>query len=76
MFIQNDATGAGSGSLVADQTFVNLAVIVNGDTGLGLAAAVGNRQQVTCGRTLTGPPPTRIVNLVNTPFTLKYGSGP
>ena len=76
MFIQNDATGAGTGSLAADQAFVDLAVCVNGDTGLGLATAVGNRQQVNYARTLTGPPPNRIDNLVNTAFNPDYGSGP
>ena len=76
LFIQNDATGAGSGSLAADQAFVDLAVCVNGDTGLALATAVGNRQQVNYARTLPGPPPTRIDNVVNTAFTPDYGSGP
>ncbi|MGH9970755.1 MAG: CFI-box-CTERM domain-containing protein [Pyrinomonadaceae bacterium] len=75
MFIQNDATGAGAGSLAPNQAFVDLAVIANGDTGLGLAAQVGNRQQVTYARTLAGPPPIRLDNLVNTNFPPDYGLG-
>ncbi|MGH9968517.1 MAG: CFI-box-CTERM domain-containing protein [Pyrinomonadaceae bacterium] len=75
MFIQNDATGAGAGSLAPNQAFVDLTVIANGDTGLGLAAQVGNRQQVTYARTDNGIPATRLGNLVNTNFTPDYGLG-
>jgi hypothetical protein len=75
LFIQNDATGAGAGSLAPNQAFVDLATIANGDTGLGLAAQAGNQQQVTYARTLGGPPPTRLDNLVNTTFNPDYGLG-
>lgn len=75
VFIQNDATGAGGGSLDANQAAVDLAIIANGDTGLGLAGAVGNRQQVTYGRTDPGVPPTRLDTLVNTNFNPDYGLG-
>ena len=76
VFIQNDATGAGAGNLDPNDAAVSLGVIANGDTGLGLAAQVGNRQQVTYARTLGGIPPTRLDNLVNTAFTPNYGGGP
>ncbi|MCC7371520.1 MAG: hypothetical protein IT306_24080 [Chloroflexi bacterium] len=76
LFIQNDATGAGAGSLNPNQAAVDLAVAANGDTGLGLAAAVGNRQQVTYAQTLPGGPPTRLSALVNTNFTPNFGAGP
>lgn len=76
VFIQNDATGAGAGSLDAQQGFVDLAVIANGDTLLGLDPAVGNRQPVTYTRTDPGIPPTRLDTLVNTGFSPDYGGGP
>lgn len=76
VFIQNDATGAGTGNLNPNQAAVDLAVAANGDTGLGLAAQVGNRQQVTYARTLNGAPPIRLNTLVNTTFTPNYGGGP
>lgn len=76
VFIQNDATGAGAGTLDPNQAAVDLAVAANGDTGLGLAAQVGNRQQVTYARTLNGAPPVRLDTLVNTAFTPNYGGGP
>jgi len=76
IFIQNDATGAGGGNLDPNQAAVDLAIIANGDTGLGLAAQVGNRQQVTYARTLPDPPPSRLDNLVNTNFNPNYGAGP
>lgn len=76
LFIQNNATGAGAGSLDPNQAAVDLGIIANGDTGLGLAAQVGNRQQVTYAQTLTGNPPNRLNNLVNTNFNPNYGAGP
>jgi hypothetical protein len=76
IFIPNDATGAGAGNVDPNQAAVDLAVIANGDTGLGLAAAIGNQQQVTYARTLPGIPPTRLDNLVNTNFNPNYGGGP
>lgn len=76
IFIQNDATGAGAGTLDPNIAFVNLGVAANGDTGLGLGPQVGNRQQVTYARTLPGVPPTRLDNLVNTVFNPDYGGGP
>jgi hypothetical protein len=76
LFVQNDALGAGAGSLNPTQASVDLGTIANGDTGLGLATAVGNRQQVTYSRTLGGNPPIRLEQLVTTVFTANYGSGP
>lgn len=76
LFVQNDAVGAGTGSLDPQIAAVNLAVIAMGDTGLGLAAQVGDRQQVTYARTNPGIPATRLDLLVNTPFTPDYGAGP
>ena len=76
IFIQNDATGAGAGTLDSQQAALNLGVIANGDTGLGLAAQVGNRQQVTYAQTLPGIPPTRLSTLVNTNFNPDFGGGP
>ena len=76
IFIQNDATGAGAGTLDSPQAAMNLGVIANGDTGLGLAAQVGNRQQVTYAQTLPGNPPTRLSTLVNTNFNPNFGGGP
>ena len=76
IFIQNDATGAGAGNLDPNIAFANLMVAANGDTGLGLGPQVGNRQQVTYARTLSGVPPTRLDTLVNTPFSPDYGGGP
>jgi hypothetical protein len=75
VFIQNDATGAGAGNVDPNDAAVSLAVIANGDTSLGLAAQVGNRQQVTYAQSLPGAPPTRLANLVNTAFTPDYGAG-
>jgi hypothetical protein len=48
--------------------FVHLSVIANLDTGIGLAAAVGNLQQVTYAQTDPGIPATRLNTLVNTAF--------
>lgn len=76
LLIQNNATGAGAGSLDPNQAFVDLAVATNGDTGLGLDPAVGNRQQVSYARTDGGVPPIRVDALVNTAFNPDYGSGP
>jgi hypothetical protein len=75
MFIQNDATGAGTGNVDPQQAFVDLLLIANLDTGLGLAAAVGNRQQVTYNQADPGIPATRLNTLVNTAFTPDYGLG-
>jgi hypothetical protein len=75
LFIQNDATGAGAGNLDPNQAAVDLGIIANGDTGLGLAAQVGNRQQVTFARTDPGVPANRLDTLVNTNFTVDYGLG-
>ncbi len=75
MFIQNNATGAGAGNVDPSQAAVDLGVIANGDTGLGLAAQVGNQQQVTYGPTLNGVPQNRLNTLVNTNFTPNYGGG-
>jgi hypothetical protein len=76
IFIQNDAVGAGAGNLDPTQASVDLGVIANGDTGLGLAPAVGNRQQVSYARTIGGACPVRLDALVNTTFTPDYGAGP
>lgn len=75
IFVQTDATGAGAGGLDANQAAVDLAIIANGDTGLGVGAVVGNRQPVTYVRTDPGIPPTRLDNLVNTAFNPDYGLG-
>ncbi|HEX5832205.1 MAG TPA: CFI-box-CTERM domain-containing protein [Pyrinomonadaceae bacterium] len=75
MFLQTDATGAGSGSINQTQGFVDLAAIANGDTGLGLGALAGNRQQVNYNRTDNGVPATRLGNLVSTAFNPDYGLG-
>ena len=76
LFIQTDATGAGAGTVNPNTASLNLVVIVNGDTGLGVNAPVGNRQLVTYAQTLAGPPPNRINALVNTVFNPDYGNGP
>lgn len=68
LFIQTDATGVGTGVLDAPEAFVNLAVIANGDTGLGFTDVSPSLQQITYARTLTGPPPIRLDTLVNTLF--------
>lgn len=75
LFIQNDATGAGAGSLNANDAAVSLGVIANGDGGFGLAPQVGDRQQVTYVRADPGIPPTRLDTLVNTNFNPDYGKG-
>jgi hypothetical protein len=75
MFIQNDATGAGTGNINSQQGFMDLTAIANLDTGLGLGALVGNRQQLTYNRTDNGVPATRLGNLVNTAFNPDYGLG-
>jgi hypothetical protein len=75
LFIQNDATGAGAGNLDPNQASFDLGVVANGDTGFGLAAQVGNRQQATYARTDPGVPPTRLDALVNTNFNPDYGLG-
>jgi hypothetical protein len=68
VFIQNDAVGAGAGTVNAPLAAVHLSVISNLDTGLGLAPAVGNLQQVTYAQTDPGIPATRLNTLVNTAF--------
>jgi hypothetical protein len=68
LFIQADATGAGSGDVNPTEAFVNLAVIANGDTGLGFTDVSASLQQITYARTLSGPPPIRLDELVNTSF--------
>lgn len=75
LFVQNNAAGGGGGTLNPAQGAVDLGVIANGDTGLGLAAAVGNRQQVTYTPTLAGAPVNRLNALANTNFTPNYGAG-
>lgn len=75
MFIQNDATGAGAGNVDPNQGFVDLTLIANLDTGLGLGAQAGNQQPVIYARTDNGIPATRLDNLVNTNFTPDYGLG-
>ena len=75
LFIQNDATGAGAGTINANQAALDVGIIANGDTGVGLAGAVGNRQQVTYARTDPGIPPVRLDALVNTNFNPDYGQG-
>ena len=68
LFIQSDATGAGSGNVDAPEAFVNLVVIANGDTGLGFTDLSPRIQQITYARTLGGAPPVRLDTLVNTFF--------
>ncbi|MGH7497794.1 MAG: CFI-box-CTERM domain-containing protein [Gemmatimonadales bacterium] len=70
MFLQTDATGGGSGGVDPNQAMVDLAVIANGDTGLGFTLIPPNQQQVNYARTLGGTPPVRLDTLVNTAFTL------
>lgn len=70
LFIQNDATGAGAGTVQAALAFTHLSTISNFDTGLGLGAVTGNLQQVTYARTDPGIPPTRLDALVNTNFAV------
>lgn len=76
LFIQNDAAGAGGGTVSADKAFLNLAGIANGDTGLGQTPQGVNRLRVTYAPTLTGPVITRLNDLVGTSFSPDYGSGP
>jgi hypothetical protein len=75
LFVQTDGTGAGAGTVNPNTAALNLGVIANGDTGLGLNAAVGNRQQVTYAQTLTGVCQNRLNALVNTVFMPDYGLG-
>lgn len=71
VFIQNDTTGAGqSGGVDAQQAAIDLGIATNGDTGLGLAAQIGDRQQVTYVRSDPGAPAIRIATLVNTNFNV------
>ena len=75
LFIQDTAAGGGGGNLDPAQAAVDLAVIANGDTGLGLALPVGNREQVTYARSEAGVPPIRLDDLANTNFMPDYGGG-
>lgn len=75
LFIQTDATGAGAGSIDANQALIDLGIIVNGDTGFGADPPAGNRQLVTYARSDPGIPPVRMDALVNTSFTPDYGLG-
>lgn len=68
LFIQNDAVGAGAGTLQPALAAVHLAAIANLDTGLGLGATTGNLQAVTYAQTDPGIPATRLNTLVNTNF--------
>ncbi|MDM4718693.1 hypothetical protein QTQ03_03440 [Micromonospora sp. WMMA1363] len=68
VFIQNDAIGAGAGTIQPDLAAVHLLVIANLDTGFGLGATTGNLQEVIYTRTDPGIPPTRLDTLVNTDF--------
>ncbi|MFC6022803.1 hypothetical protein ACFP2T_42450 [Plantactinospora solaniradicis] len=70
LFIQNDAAGVGAGTVQPELAMANLTVIANLDTGIGLAPATGNLQQVTYARTDPGIPPTRLAALVNTNFAV------
>ena len=75
VFIQNDATGAGVGNVDANQAFIDLFIISNSDTGLGLVGPVGNIDQVTYGRTDPGAPAVRLNALINTVYNPNYGGG-
>lgn len=68
LLIQTAATGAETGDVDAPEAFVNLAVIANGDTGLGFTDLSPTLQQVTYERTLDGAPPIRLDTLVTTFF--------
>jgi hypothetical protein len=70
LFIQTNATGAGAGNVDPQQAFVDLALISNLDTALGIVAVPPNLQQVTYTQATTGPPPTRLNALVNTNFNV------
>jgi hypothetical protein len=70
LFIQNDAVGAGAGTISAALAAVHLTVIANLDTGFGLGATTGNLQAVTYTQTDPGIPPTRLNTLVNTAFNV------
>ncbi|HEX6622058.1 MAG TPA: hypothetical protein VF024_20500 [Solirubrobacteraceae bacterium] len=69
LFLQNDAGGSGTGGVFPDRGFGHLVQIANMDTGIGQNAAVGDLIQVTYTETLTGIPPDRLDNLVNTDFS-------
>lgn len=75
LFIQTDATGAGAGAVDTMQGETDLGTIANGDTGLGIGAAVGDLETITYSLTLPGTPPARLDQLVNTAFTPDYGRG-
>ncbi|HTU13019.1 MAG TPA: hypothetical protein VMG08_19170 [Allosphingosinicella sp.] len=75
LFIQTDATGAGAGTINPNLVALNLGVVANGDTGLGVNAPVGNRQTVTYAQTLMGTCQNRLNALVNTVFMPDYGLG-
>src|SRR3954453_19180164 len=69
LFLQNDAGGSGTGGVFADRGFGHLVQIANMDTGLGRDAPVGDLIRVTYTETLTGIPPDRLADLVNTDFS-------
>jgi hypothetical protein len=75
LFIQTNAIGAGSGSLDPNEAAANLAIVVNGDTGLGVGPTVLNRQKITYAKSLSGDPVDRLDALVNTVFKPNYGNG-
>lgn len=68
LFIQNDAVGAGAGTVLPALAMMHLTVIANLDTGIGLGATTGNLQAVTYTQADPGIPATRLNTLVNTNF--------
>ena len=71
VFIQTDTAGTGaSGGVFADRAFFDLALIANGDTGIGFTNVPPNLQQITYARTDPGAPATRLDQLVNTNFNV------
>jgi hypothetical protein len=75
MFILYDGAGIGSDDLDSLQAFVDLVVIAN-DVGIGLEDVGGGMERVVYTRTEGGAPQVRLDELVNTPWTPDYGSGP
>jgi hypothetical protein len=68
LFLQNDAGGSGTGGVFPDRGFGHLVQIANMDTGIGQDAAVGDLIHITYTETLSGIPPDRLDDLVNTDF--------
>lgn len=71
LFIQNSAGLLGTGSVSALSAGLDVTLIANGDTGVGMSAVMGRPEleQVTYGvQTDMGIPPTRLFQLVNTDF--------